>query len=82
MPKSISIAARIDEALDAEIERLAAVTGRTKSALVADALSSYVESEKQFIEAVEAGLEDLRSGKIVEHDAVIAAVRRAIKTPR
>ncbi len=79
MPKSVTIAARIDAELDADIERVAAMTGRSKSALVAEALASYVTSEKQFIEAVEAGLDDLRAGRLVDHETVVAAVRRAIK---
>jgi predicted transcriptional regulator len=61
------------------LDNLSAVTGRTKSALVAEALRSYVASERQFIDAVEAGLDDLRAGRVVDHQSVIAAVRRAIK---
>lgn len=79
MAKSVTIAARVDETLDAELDRLASVTGRTKSALVAEALRSYVASERQFIEAVEAGLEDLKAGRLVDHETVAAAVRRAIR---
>jgi predicted transcriptional regulator len=79
MPKSVTVAARVDGSLDAELERLARVTGRTKSALVGEALRSYVASERQFIEAVEAGLEDMKAGRVVDHDTVVAAVRRAIR---
>ena len=79
MAKSVTVATRVDAALDAELERLADVTGRTKSALMAEALRSYVASERHFIEAVEAGLRDLQAGRLVDHDAVVSAVRRAIR---
>ncbi len=79
MTKSVTVAARVDPGLDAELDNLSAVTGRTKSALVAEAILSYVASEHQFIDAVEAGLDDLRAGRVVDHQSVIAAVRRAIK---
>ena len=79
MTKSVTVAARVDGALDAELEKLARVTGRTKSALMAEALRSYVASERQFVEAVEAGLEDLAAGRVVDQKTVVAAVRRAIR---
>lgn len=79
MMKSVTIAARVDESLDAELDDLAKRTGRSKSALVAEALRSFVDSERQFIEAVEAGLADLEAGRLVDHSVVAAAVRRAIR---
>jgi predicted transcriptional regulator len=82
MSKSVTIAARVDDTLDADLENLASVTGRTKSSLVVEALRSYVASERQFIDAVEAGLDDLRAGRVVDHETVIAAVRRAIRPSR
>jgi predicted transcriptional regulator len=82
MSKSVTIAARVDDTLDADLENLASVTGRTKSSLVVEALRSYVASERQFIDAVEAGLDDLRAGRLVDHETVIAAVRRAIRPSR
>ncbi|MBF0374017.1 MAG: ribbon-helix-helix protein, CopG family [Alphaproteobacteria bacterium] len=76
---SKTVAARIDEDLDAELDRLAQATGRSKSALVGEALRSYVASERQFIEAVEAGIRDLEAGRLVDQQTVVAAVRRAIR---
>jgi len=75
----VTIAVQLDESLDAELDALASSTKRAKSALVADALRSYVASERQFMEAVQAGLADLEAGWRVDHDSVVAAVRRAIR---
>jgi len=49
MSKSITLAARVDADLDAELSRLAAKTGRTKSWLITEALRSFVANEQQFL---------------------------------
>src|SRR5437763_6102705 len=60
MPKSVTIAARVDADLDHELERLAEVTGRRKSWLINEALRSYVANEQQFLASLEMGLEHSR----------------------
>lgn len=82
MPKSVTIATEVDEALDAELAALARTTGREKATLVEEALRSYVTSERRFIEAVEAGIADLEAGRLVEHETVVAAVGRAVRSAR
>ena len=78
MTKSITLAARVDANLDAELGRLAAATGRTKSWLINDALQSYVTNEQQFLTAVEEGKQALKEGRVIEHDTVVAAFDRLI----
>lgn len=56
MPKSVTIGARISEDLDIDLRKLAVVTGRSKSRLVADAVSAYVSAEKELAEALDEGL--------------------------
>lgn len=78
MTKSVTIAARVDEGLDAELDRLAQTTGRTKSTLINTAIRSYVTSEREFIAKVEAGIADFEAGRPVDFETVVAAVRRSI----
>ena len=80
--KSITIAARVDAELDAELEGLATATGRTKSRLITEALRSYVANEQQFLAAVEEGKKSLREGKIVDPATVVAAFERIISPHR
>lgn len=80
MPKSVTIAARIDADLDSELERLAEATGRSKSRLINEALRSYVANEQQFLAAVEEGKQALREGKLVDHETVVAAFERIVKS--
>ena len=44
MTKTVTIAARVHENLDAALIQLATATGRSKSALLAEALRSYVDT--------------------------------------
>ena len=76
MSKSITLAARVDADLDAELSRIATTTGRTKSWLVNEAPRSFVANEQQFLAAVEEGKQALREGLTVDNATVLAAFER------
>jgi RHH-type rel operon transcriptional repressor/antitoxin RelB len=78
MPKSITLAARVDAELDAELGRIATATGRSKSWLINEALRSFVANERQFLAAVEEGKQALRDGRVVDHSTVVAAFERLV----
>jgi RHH-type rel operon transcriptional repressor/antitoxin RelB len=78
--KTVTIGARISEQLDRDLAKLAAATGRSKSWLVADALKSYVDSEKAFIEAVEEGIKAAAEDRLVDHDVVVAEFERRYRS--
>jgi predicted transcriptional regulator len=78
--KTVTIGARISEQLDRDLAQLSAATGRSKSWLVADALKSYVESEKTFIDAVEEGIKAYEEGKVVDHETVVAELERRYRS--
>jgi predicted transcriptional regulator len=78
MSKSITLAARVDADLDAELSRLATTTGRTKSWLINEALRSFVANEQQFLAAVEEGKQAMREGRLIDHETVVAAFDRII----
>jgi predicted transcriptional regulator len=73
---SKTLAARVDDDLAAELEQLARDTGRSRSALIENALRSYVISERDFLSKVNAGLADLEAGRLTDHEAVATAIRR------
>jgi RHH-type rel operon transcriptional repressor/antitoxin RelB len=74
--KTITIGARNSEQLDRDLRTLAIATGRSKSWLVAEALRSYVETEKEFIAAVEEGIKAAEEGRVVDHETVVAELDR------
>jgi predicted transcriptional regulator len=77
--KTITIGARISEQLDRDLRTLAVATGRSKSWLVAEALKSYVETEREFIEAVEQGIRAADEGRLVDHEDVVAEFERRFR---
>jgi predicted transcriptional regulator len=74
--RTVTIGARISEELDRDLAKLSTATGRSKSWLVADALKTYVQSEKAFIEAVDEGIKAADEGRLVDHAAVVAEFER------
>ena len=79
MAKEVTITARIDAETASRLSRLAGLEGRSKSWLVAEALKSYLEAELAFVEAVEEGQRDLREGRTLSHEEVVAAFRSRSK---
>jgi RHH-type rel operon transcriptional repressor/antitoxin RelB len=78
--KTVTIGARISEELDRDLAKLSAATGRSKSWLVADALSSYVAAERVFIQAVEEGIKAAEEGRLVDHEEVVAEFERRYRS--
>ena len=78
--RTMTISTRISEELDRDLRRLSAATGRSKSWLVAEALKGYVGSEKDFIDAVGQGIQAADEGRLVEHEAVVAAFERRYRS--
>jgi RHH-type rel operon transcriptional repressor/antitoxin RelB len=78
MPKTVTLAARVDADLDGELSRIAAASARTKSWLVNEALRSFIANEQQFLTAVEEGKQALREGRTVDHATVVAAFNRLV----
>ena len=78
MAETVTVAARVTPEIDAGLERLSKATGRSKSALMGEALQSFVKSELEFIEAVEAGRADARAGRTVDHATVVAMMDRLL----
>jgi predicted transcriptional regulator len=76
MSKSVTLAARVDTELDARLGNLALAMGRSKSALISEALRSYVANEEKFLAAVEEGKQAIRDGRVVDHAVVVAAFNR------
>lgn len=79
MNKPVSIGARIPIDLDERLTTLAEATGRSKSWHTHQALQRYIEEEMDFIEKVQAGLEDVRQGRLVPHEEVEHALKERLE---
>jgi predicted transcriptional regulator len=68
MTETLSI--RIDAATKNRLEVLARQTKRSKSFLVAEAITAYVESEEWQLGELQSGIAELDSGRPVGHEKV------------
>ncbi|HEX6606191.1 MAG TPA: ribbon-helix-helix protein, CopG family [Chloroflexia bacterium] len=82
MSVQVSISAKVPEELRRQVDRLAAATHRNRSWVVAAALRAYLARELEFVEAVEAGIQQREAGEVIPHTDVVAYVRdrRATET--
>lgn len=58
--------------------RIAAVTRRTNSYLAAEAIEAFVAQEQVIVDGVQVGLDDLKAGRTVDHDAAMARLEATI----
>jgi predicted transcriptional regulator len=80
MPKTVTIGARINAMLDADIAKLAVLLNRPKSWIIERALEAYVAAEKQFIEAVQEGIDAAEQGKTKPHEEFMERIETKIRT--
>ena len=66
----------------AALDRLAALTRRSRSFLAAEALDRYLGEELAIVDGIIAGLEDADAGRVVAHEAVVADLDRIIAQAR
>ena len=71
-PIPVSVKAKFDE--------LAARTGRARSDMAAEAIADYVGRELGVVQSIECGLEDMRAGRVIAHDDVMAEIRRIVSS--
>lgn len=72
--KEVTISARIPEELSQKITVIAQALRRNRSWVIEEAIRGYIESEKQFIEAVEEGIRADDAGLTVPHEAVMGEI--------
>jgi predicted transcriptional regulator len=82
MPDDVPIEARIPAELDDALARLASARRKRKSTLVREALTAYVQSEREFEAAVEEGRADVRAGRVVDHADVMREIYQLLESKR
>ena len=75
---SATMTIRLNSETKDALGRIAAVTRRTNSYLAAEAIEAYVAREQAIIDGIQAGLDDLQAGRIVDHDAAMARLEATI----
>jgi len=79
MSNTTTVTIRLDSKIKDKLDSLAEATQRSKSFLAAQAVTDYVNREAAILEGIEAGLEDMRAGRVIPHDQAIDRVEAIIE---
>lgn len=78
MADTTTITVRIPVELKEKLDRLGDVTKRSRSFLAAEALEIYTRYELDIVEGILEGLEDVKAGRVIPHEQVVAETRAII----
>ena len=76
---STTLTVRLPRELKDRLGELAELTRRSKSFLAGEAIAGYVERELEIVAGIERGLADMRAGRVVPHDQVMADIDATIE---
>jgi predicted transcriptional regulator len=76
---STTLTVRLSPELKARLGKLAERTQRSKSFLAGEAIGNYVERELEIVAGIERGLDDMKAGRVVPHEEVMADIDATIK---
>ena len=74
-----SITVRVREDMVQELDELARAMDRSRSWVVTDALARYLQEERQWMEQIRRGIEELDRGEGNPHEEVMAEMRQMIR---
>ena len=78
MTETTTMTIRVPVAIKKKFDRLAEVSQRSRSYLAAEALEIYVDQELAICEGILRGIEDVRAGRVVPHEQVVAETQAII----
>jgi predicted transcriptional regulator len=82
MSASTTLTVRLPETTKDQLAQLAEKTRRTSSFLAAEAIAAYVARELSIIDAIHAGMDDVRNGRTIPHDEVMQQMHDQIAASR
>jgi predicted transcriptional regulator len=74
MAKAASVNVRLEPELDEKLSAVATRLDRSKSWVVQQALKEFIELQLWQMSAIEKGLSDVESGRVIAHEDVVAWV--------
>ena len=78
MSKTAVITARIDQETLALVDRVATAQGRSRSWFMSEAVRRVAESEADFLDFVQVGIDAADRGVLIPHDQVAAELQSMI----
>ena len=74
MSHSTTLTVRLPTQVKKRLGRLAARTRRTRSFLAGEAIADFVEREMAIVDAIQEGLDDVKAGRVIPHEQVMAEI--------
>ena len=75
----VTLTVRLSAELTERLGELAARTRRGKSVLAREAIGDYVARELDIVAGIERGLDDIKAGRVVAHEDVMADIDAVVK---
>ena len=69
---------RIDDTVLGRVDSLAKSMSRSRNWVIQQAVDRYLDYEEWFVHQVEQGLEEVKRGKTLSHDEVMAEIRKKV----
>jgi predicted transcriptional regulator len=79
MAETTTVTVRVTAELREKLDRLAAITRRSRSFLAAEAVNDYVINELSIVEGIERGRADIAAGRTVPHKEAMAELRTRVR---
>lgn len=79
---STTLTLRVSPELKERLGKLAERTRRTKSFLAGEAIAGYVERELEIVAGIERGIADMKAGRVVPHEEVMAEIDAIVETAK
>ncbi len=76
MPRTSLMSIRMSESLAERLESLAKATDRSKSYLAAMAIEEFVAVQEWQVQAIQEGMAEAQSRKVVSHDKALKELKR------
>ena len=78
MSKTAVITARVDQETLALVDRVAAARGRSRSWFMSEAVRRFAETEADFLDFVQVGIDAADRGELVPHEEVVARIKSMV----
>lgn len=69
---------RIDDSVLGRVDSIAKAMSRSRNWVIQQAVDRYLDYEEWFVQQVTQGLEEVKRGKTIPHDQVMAEIRKKI----
>lgn len=77
-----TLTVRVPPELKERLGKLAERTRRTKSFLAGEAIAGYVERELEIVAGIERGVADMKAGRVVPHEEVMADIDAIVEAAK